>query len=148
MSFDVVRLVRERLLSQQEWPVHFVVYYGTTVYTFIVGLDCDDPAQGLAHRLEASAPGEVRARVLGRTEWQRMALELDTVLLEGFQQGTVLHDEGEWSCIAAHFQSLADRGLICKTRWGWRRPGDVARDPDAMLMAQIFQSLNPRRRSM
>jgi hypothetical protein len=45
-----------------------------------------------------------------------------------------------------HFQGLADRGLVVKTRLGWRRPGDMPRDPDAEAMARLFDALKPRRR--
>jgi hypothetical protein len=149
---SVVPAVLDALLAEEEWPAHFVVVYGGVgpyaLARFIVGLERDphaDPDR-LRFKLEALRPGEALVRVLGRTEWERMAIELDPILLEGFHQGRVLLDRGQWSAIMEHFQGLADRGLVVKTRLGWRRPGDMPRDPDAEVMARLFDALKPRRR--
>lgn len=141
------------LATASEWPVEFVVAYAPLLgsYAFhrvVVGLrgDPEDDVDALRFRLEGAFPGEVEVRVLRRTEWARGMTDLDLVLLDAFQQGEPLFDRGAWSGVVAHFQDLADRGLIMKTRRGWRRPGDAPRDPDAEMLAKMFQALREGKR--
>lgn len=150
--FDVVESVLDRVTQQTDFPPHFVVVYGgmgvNPIFRFVIGLEhdpADDPDR-LRSRLEAAFPGEVAVRVMPRRAWEMGAIELDEVLLEAFQQGRTLLDGGDWANILAHFQQLADRGLIVKTRLGWRRPGDAPRDPDAELFAHLFNEMKRSRR--
>ncbi len=144
--FDLARQVVDLALTLPEWPLNFAVVYGFEVFQLIIGLDRDvdqDP-HDLVARLSGVAPGEVTVRVLPRSDWERGARDLDKLLLDAFEQGTVLHDLGGWRALLTHFQALADRGMIVRTRYGWRRQGDRPRDPDAEMLARFYQALRRR----
>lgn len=130
---EVEKLERflERLLDTRGEEVEFVVLFGSMAkgnwsrgsdYDVLIGLRGEDGKRLIDRMYEISllAEGNIEVFPYSRAEWQRMFAGFHPLLLEAFEHGVILFDQGAFAAMREVFRRWRAEGVLTPAGFGWK----------------------------